>query len=85
MKYNLIRGQWSRTWVYFMPPFHQGLFVSNRLNLDQIVPDQSIFDLPDGRPKSPPIAQLFFYTQLSPDYINESSRLFCQQGKAMYQ
>ena len=27
--------------------------------VDQIVPDQSIFDLPVGRPESPPIAQLF--------------------------
>ena len=50
----------------------------------RLSPINQSFDLPDGRPESPPIAPLFFI-RLSPDYFNESSRLFCQLGRAMYQ
>ena len=40
-------------------------------------PLNQYFDLPDGRPESPPIAPLFL-TQFSPEYINESSQTFLQ-------
>ena len=46
----------------------------------RLSPIKQSFDLPDGRPESPPIAPCFL-TQLSHDYINESSRLFCWLGK----
>ena len=60
------------TYVALIPPFHQGLFgpIWTRLS-----PINQSFDLPDGRPESPPIAQLSL-ARLSSDYINESSRLF---------
>ena len=67
-----------------MPPFHQGLFFPIGPIWTRLSPINQSFNLPDGRPESPPIAQLFL-TRLSPVYINESSRLFCQLGKAMYQ
>ena len=67
-----------------MPPFHQGLFSPIGPIWTRLSPINQSFNLPDGRPESPPIAQLFL-TRLSPDYFNESSRLFCQLGKAMYQ
>ena len=55
-----------------IPPFHQGLFgpIWTRLS-----PTNQSFNLPDGRPASPPIAQLSL-TRLSPEFINESRRLF---------
>ena len=74
-------------WQYFrsvMPPFHQGLFSPIGPIWTRLFPINQSFNLSDGRPESPPIAQLFL-TRLSPNYINESSRLFCQLGKAMYQ
>ena len=39
-----------------MPPFHQGLF---GLIWTRLSPTNQSFNLPDGRPESPPIAQLF--------------------------
>ena len=39
--------------------FTKDYFFSNWPDLDQILPDQS-FDLPNGRPESPLIAELFF-------------------------